>query len=74
MERPNKYLVRIYYFDGGPSQRTVFAFSAEDAKFQVNEELSHCYPRRGHVEYVGPVNPDCKCLNDCRCGLNVPPQ
>ncbi len=77
MKEPNQYIVRVW-MDGTASQSggTVefrpWAFSAEDANVQVDLELSKSSPRRGHITYIGPVNPDCTCLNECRCGVMAP--
>ncbi len=67
-KRPGRYLVRTIYMNSGPpTNRFLWAYSAEDAKFQV--ELAMGSPRFEQVVYIGPVNPDCKCLNECRCGI-----
>jgi hypothetical protein len=69
-KRPAKYLVRTVHMNSGPrTNLTLYAYSAEDAKFQV--ELAMGMPRFETVVYVGPVNPDCKCLNECRCGVSA---
>ncbi len=75
--KPNKYKLRIGTWSQGPGssygmeERELFAFSAADAVLQL--EMAHKgdvnYDR---VVYVGPVNPDCVCLNSCRCGFAAP--
>ncbi len=66
----NQYIVRVWK-DGQSCPGTIefhpWAFSAEDARFQVETEM-----KRGsvsfYVTYVGPVNAACKCANQCHCG------
>ncbi len=76
-KQPNQYIVRVW-MDGTASQSPAtvefrpFAFSAADAQLQVDLELSRASPKRGAITYVGPVNPDCTCLNECRCGVAAP--
>ncbi len=68
-KEPNQYIVRVWMESGGTGEFRPWAFSAEDAKFQVDHELAKCTPRRGYVNYVGPVNPKCECgSNQCYCG------
>lgn len=74
-ENPAKqYIVRTSYVGLQPRVYRLWAFSAEDAKSQVNLELElGSQPigggGRGYITYVGPFNPECKCLNECRCGV-----
>lgn len=71
-ENPAKqYIVRVYDYGTGTRTYRLWAFSAEDAKSQVNLELEGRAndTTRGYIKYVGPFNPDCKCLNECRCGI-----
>ena len=69
---PNKYIVRVFPHDAGTAEDwKVFAFSAEDAKTQVDTQLRLSTPVRGHIVYVGPVNPSCTCLNKCYCGTQA---
>ena len=68
--KPNQYIVRSVYMNTGPAtDRRVFAYTAEDAVFQVTTMLGK--PRFEEIIYVGPVNPDCKCSGDCRCGVSA---
>lgn len=76
-KRPNQYIVRVWTHttasqSGGIVEFRPWAFSAEDARLQMDLELSKYDPRRGHITYIGPVNPDCTCLNECRCGVLAP--
>lgn len=68
-KEPNQYIVRVWMDVNGTTEWRPWAFSAEDARFQVDQELSKSFPKRGSVTYIGPVNPNCKCLNECRCGV-----
>jgi hypothetical protein len=70
-ENPAKqYVVGVWYYrDATRREYRPWAFSAQDAKFQVEEELKKTTPIPGYVSYVGPFNPDCKCSNECRCGI-----
>jgi hypothetical protein len=71
---PNKYIVRHGQWSDGPGtgyavfERRVFAWSALDAKAQVELffQESRCF---GGVLYVGPVVEGCGCLNQCTCGV-----
>lgn len=69
---PNLYIVRIRstYNPGQDETRKVYAFSAEDATFQVGREIKSCVPTR-YVSYVGPFNPSCAHVGPerCLCGL-----
>lgn len=73
---PNKYIVRHGQWSQGPGsgfrheERRVWAFSAADAKFQV-ETYFQDNRDFGGVIYVGPVNESCQCLNECFCGISV---
>jgi hypothetical protein len=72
--QPNLYVIRIQYLmpPSQEEQRRVWAFTAEDAYFQVNKTLGVGRDRYGFVVYVGPWNPNCSCLDKeraCRCGL-----
>lgn len=71
--KPNQYLVRVEgNFDGRTIEYRPYAWSAADAKFQVESVIqghgAPDYPAR--VSYVGPLNPDCKhAPGQCNCGL-----
>ncbi len=71
-KRPAQYIVRVWMEPFGSTSQSVeyrpWAHSAEDAKFQVEEELK-VSSRSYSFRYVGPVNPDCKCTGACRCGV-----
>lgn len=68
-KRPAQYIVRVW---SDQSHRNLefrpWAHSAEDAKFQIEFELKKSSVTQ-YVSYIGPVNPNCKCLNECRCGV-----
>jgi hypothetical protein len=68
---PSKYRVRFMI---GHDYRTIgciaWAFSAEDAKFQVETHYKSASAFHG-VIYVGPVNPECLCLGTCFCGASA---
>lgn len=71
---PNMYLVRVDHgYRSHPHNieaRKVWAFSSEDAVFQVKTDLGQHSESR--VQYVGPVNPNCQCaggLERCVCGV-----
>jgi len=67
---PVKYLVRTTHMNGAPVEdHRLWAYSAEDAVFQLETWMGK--PRFHSIIYVGPVNPDCKCLNECRCGVQA---
>lgn len=71
-ENPAKqYVVRVHnphLESPGNQEYRLWAFSAEDAKSQVNLELDKS-SARGRITYVGPYNPECKCAGQCRCGI-----
>lgn len=71
-KEPSKYIVR-FYMDSAYREIECFAwaFSAEDAKYQVELNYGKSSGFRG-VTYVGPVNPSCKCGNKCFCGASPP--
>lgn len=69
-----QYIVRTSGYVGGREYH-LWAFTAEDAKVQVRTSLegsdAHLRP---YITYVGPLNPDCKCLGECRCGILEAPR
>jgi len=67
-KEPRQYLIRTWMDGQGSVEWTIWAHSSEDAKFQVDLELKQASWIKGCVIYVGPINPDCQCLNECRCG------
>lgn len=64
--RPAQYIVRVWSERRGNMEFRPWAHSAEDAKFQIENEFKY-YPAQ--LTYIGPLNPNCKCLNECRCGV-----
>lgn len=67
-KRPARYIVRVWSEQRGTVEFRPWAYSAEDAEFQIESELKKS-SIRSCINYVGPVNPDCKCMNECRCGI-----
>lgn len=75
---PNLYLARIDHgLRSHPHNiegRKLWAFSAEDAAFQIKTELSRYGTSESRLVYVGPVNPNCSCGGSqeyCHCGVSV---
>ena len=68
--KPNQYIVRTFGENIGNQEHRLWAFSASDAKLQI-ETMTKWSSKPMYVCYVGPVNPDCKCLNECRCGVSA---
>lgn len=69
-KRPARYIVRVWSDQSGTVEFRPWAYSADDAVFQVEGELKKSSVR-SWINYVGPVNPDCKCPNECRCGILI---
>ncbi len=65
----NQYIVRVWTKGEGfgTIEFRPWAFSAQDARVQIETEMTRGYGSC-NVIYVGPVNPDCKCSSECVCG------
>lgn len=69
----NQYIVRCLFRNNDGYQTiefTVYAHSADDARVQT-EVYRKVDSSFSGIQYIGPVNPKCECLNQCFCGTSA---